>query len=230
MNWKELKMKKNKMTIELLSDTISGSGEGFGAVIDTDVQYDEFGIPFISAKRIKGSLRNSLNEILEMPIVSEAKNCTKQYERDKILSLLFGETGSVESSSLFISNFFVADYQSVKSWFSYLIDKYPDIFSNQKILSTLTNIRRQTKVNEAGIAEDHSLRSSRAVNKGLKFEAEISIEEDNNNIEEYLALACANLRKIGTKRNRGLGDVKCELDSELITNSINKLEKELEGK
>lgn len=218
------------MTIELLSDTVSGSGEGFGAVIDNDIEYDNAGIPFISSKRIKGVLRNSLNEILEMPIVAKAKGCSDQVDRDEILNTLFGKPGSVETSSLNIDNFVVAKYESIKAWFGYLSTTYSSVFSNQKILSTLTNIRRQTKVNENGIAEDHSLRTSRAVNKGLRFEADISFEDENTNNEEYLALACANLRRIGTKRNRGLGDVKCDLIGVIIPAHISNFEKSLEAK
>lgn len=40
--------------LELLSDTLIGSGEGWGATIDTDVVFDDFGLPYIPARRVKG--------------------------------------------------------------------------------------------------------------------------------------------------------------------------------
>jgi len=222
-------MKTIKMKVELISDTISGSGEGFGAIIDTDCQYDEYGIPFISAKRIKGTLRNSLNDLLEMPAVSKANNFVDEADREKVLDTVFGKKGSMQSSSIAISDFVVENYDLAKSWFSYLIDQYPNIFSSETILSTFTNIRTQTEI-ENGIAVPHSLRTSRAVNKGLKFMADITIEKEDEKIEELLALACANLRRIGTKRNRGLGDIQCELIGDIVPTAISKFEKELEPK
>ena len=43
-----------KITIKLLSDALINSGEGFGAIIDSDVVFDDIGLPYIPAKRIKG--------------------------------------------------------------------------------------------------------------------------------------------------------------------------------
>ncbi len=220
-------MKKIKMTIELLSDTLSGSGEGFGAVIDTDVQYDDCGIPYISTKRIKGSLRNSLNDLFDMPAVRNAMNIDDE-TKDKRLEKYFGGKGAVQSSQFSISNFFIEDYEKVKPWFSYLKTQYPSIFSNEIILSSFTNIRRQTKIDDEGIAEDHSLRTSRVVNKDLSFVADITIENDDPEFEKYLALACANLKRIGLKRNRGLGEICCSLDGDLIPAAISNFEKVLE--
>jgi CRISPR-associated protein Csx10 len=212
-------MKTIKMTIELLSDTLSGSGEGFGAIIDTDVQYDEFGIPYISSKRIKGLLKNSLSDIFDMPAINEPR-------KEEILNKLFGEKGSVLPSSLEMSDFFIVDYENAKVWFGYLRESYPDIFSSEKILSSFTNIRRQTRV-ENGVAADHSLRTFRVVNKKTRFEADITLDDE---FEEYFALACANLRRIGGKRNRGLGKVTCKLEGDIITDAIANLKKSLEVK
>jgi CRISPR-associated protein Csx10 len=222
-------MKKIKMIIELQSDALSGSGEGFGAVIDTDVEYDECGIPFMSSKRIKGCLRNSLYDLLEMPAVSTAKKYTRE-NKNKLLNSVFGVIGSVQSSSFGISDFFIEDYETVKAWFAYLKSEYPGIISNERILSTFTNIRRQTKVDDKGIAEEHSLRTSRVVNKGLKFIADITFENEDKETQELFALACANLKRIGTKRNRGLGEIKCMLDPDILSGAVRNLEKTLEEK
>ena len=40
-----------KIEMELLSDAIPGSGEGLAGIIDSDITYNEFGIPYIPAKR-----------------------------------------------------------------------------------------------------------------------------------------------------------------------------------
>ncbi|MDP3149834.1 MAG: RAMP superfamily CRISPR-associated protein [Ignavibacteria bacterium] len=223
-------MKTLKVTLELLSDTLSGSGEGFGAMIDTDVQYDEFGIPFISAKRIKGCLKNSLHDLLEMPAVSDNKfqgqsEAERKESRKEIIEKVFGKAGAVNSTSFAIGDFLLEDHEAIKTWFAYLIEKYPGIFSSEKILSAFTNTRKQTKIGNDEVAEPHSLRTSRVVNRGIKLETDICFEEEDKEVEGLLALSCANLRRIGTKRNRGLGDVRCELIGDIVSLAINDLEK-----
>ena len=47
-----------KIEMKLLSDAIPGSGEGLAGIIDADITYDEYGIPYIPAKRIKGILKD----------------------------------------------------------------------------------------------------------------------------------------------------------------------------
>ena len=42
-----------KIIIRLLSDLCTCSGETYNSIVDTDVVYDEYGIPYIPAKRIK---------------------------------------------------------------------------------------------------------------------------------------------------------------------------------
>ena len=48
-----------KLTIKLLSDLCTYSGDTYNSVVDTDVVYDENGIPYIPAKRIKGCIREA---------------------------------------------------------------------------------------------------------------------------------------------------------------------------
>ena len=43
-----------KLYIKLLSDLCTYSGESYNSMVDTDVVYDKYGIPYIPAKRIKG--------------------------------------------------------------------------------------------------------------------------------------------------------------------------------
>ena len=45
-----------KIRIELLSDLCTYSGETYNSLVDMDVIYDEYGIPYIPAKRIKGCM------------------------------------------------------------------------------------------------------------------------------------------------------------------------------
>lgn len=58
-----------KITIELLSDICIGSGESYNSVIDTDVTYDDYGLPYIPAKRIKGCIREAGLELKDFGLI-----------------------------------------------------------------------------------------------------------------------------------------------------------------
>ena len=54
-----MKDRKYKLTITLKSDLCVGSGYSYARVIDSDISYDDLGIPYIQAKRLKGCLREA---------------------------------------------------------------------------------------------------------------------------------------------------------------------------
>ena len=59
-------MKEMKIFITLRSDLCASSGKGWSATIDNDVCFDEYGLPYIPARRIKGCLKAAAS-LLEMP-------------------------------------------------------------------------------------------------------------------------------------------------------------------
>ncbi|MGB9929007.1 MAG: RAMP superfamily CRISPR-associated protein [Methanosarcina sp.] len=205
--------------LELLSDTLIGSGEGWGATIDTDVVFDNFGLPYIPARRVKGCLRESALEVVEMFEQSGIDFAS----RDD-LDTLFGKTGQSDSRALSFSNCYLDEYSLNKQWIEWLIAEYPDIFSKDAVLDTFTSIRQQTAINKnedpgssarKGIAEKASLRTSRVLDKGIKFSGSIeSSFELENRLFDFLFFATRNLRYIGTNRNRGFGSIRCALTDE----------------
>jgi len=191
-------MKKYNIKLTLLSDTIIGSGEGAGPIIDSDVIYDDAGIPFIPAKRIKGLLRDSLNEIINYPAL--------KYGQD-LLTDLFGDKG-IKKGAVEFSNLFINDYQNVYKYLRYLIseNKIPLDF----IKSYFSNIRSQTTI-EDGVAKENSLRTIRVLNKDISFYGEIKLFKEEEKYTKLLSLSCRNLKNMGTKRNRGFGRVSVSL-------------------
>ena len=110
----------------------------------------------------------------------------------------------------------------------YFLSQYNKYFSRESTENTFTSIRNQTKINDEGLAEEHSLRTIRVLNKGLAFKGDITVYEDYKDYEKLLTLACINLRNIGTKRNRGYGEVECKLYTNmnpLNEKYINEIEK-----
>ena len=68
-----------KIQIKLLSDLCTCSGETYNSIVDTDVTYDENGIPYIPAKRIRGCIRekNTVYGVKESAECSGSVHCNK---------------------------------------------------------------------------------------------------------------------------------------------------------
>ncbi|MGB9823399.1 RAMP superfamily CRISPR-associated protein [Thermodesulfovibrio sp.] len=220
-------MKIYKLTIELKSPCLIGSGEGFGAIIDSDIVFDEYGIPYIPSKRIKGCLRDSAIEICEM--FESAGINVLDLQKDKtenkysIVTSIFGKPGNDKSAPVYFSNLTIQGYDDIKKWLAYLMNQYSGLISREGIIEQYTEIRQQTAIDETtGTAEEHSLRTIRVAKKGLVFEGSIDADIDD---VKLLYFAVKNLRRLGTKRNRGFGEVECKLyDGSNEINFINELE------
>ena len=167
-----------KITIKLLSDLCTCSGETYNSVVDMDVVYDENGIPYIPAKRIKGCIREAALEMKEMEFISEA-----QYES------IFGKEGNTKSK-LILSSAYIIDYENVVESLKHF--RKNELVSQQNVLEQYTSTRTQTAVDlETGVADENSLRTIRVVNKGLVFEAECELkmnQADRKVVEQAVSL------------------------------------------
>lgn len=176
------------LKITLLSNTIITNGNG-DALIDLDCDYNEYGLPYISAKRLKGMLKDSANELVSMgQIIDIAK--------------LFGDENN--EGIIKLSDARLQDYEILEKLSN---DFNPDLFKN-----SFSVVLSHTSLDERGVAKKGSLRRFRAYDKGLIFESEID-ENLKQEFQKDLELICLNLRYIGHKRTRGFGKVKCEIIS-----------------
>lgn len=202
-------MKKMKIEIELLSPLQLSSGRE-DIIHDSDAVHDSYGVPYFPGKRLKGLLYESALELVEMG--------AKFNKRD--IDILFGNIGETR---IRIDNFYLKgsteaeeaeDAEKIRSSWSYLENKYPEIFNTENVWQSYTEVRHQTKIDEAtGTAEDKSLRNMRVVQKGLAFVGDIYLLANANRInddESIVDQALLNLRFAGSKRNRGFGRIKCK--------------------
>ena len=201
-------MKKMKIEIELLSPLQLSSGRE-NIIHDSDAVHDSYGVPYFPGKRLKGLLYESALELVEMG--------AKFNKRD--IDILFGNIGETR---IRIDNFYLKssteaeDAEKIRSSWSYLENKYPEIFNTENVWQSYTEVRHQTKIDEAtGTAEDKSLRNMRVVQKGkrLAFIVDIYLVSGANRInddENIVEQALLNLRFAGSKRNRGFGRIKCK--------------------
>lgn len=193
-----------KLRIELLSDLCSGSGDVYNSAVDVDVVYDDYGFPFIPAKRLKGCLREACLELTEFEVVGK-----EAYEA------LFGREGK-QASRFFLDNAFPENYEAMVADIRRMGD--PILTHPQRVLGLYTYTRTQTAMTPDGTASGNSLRTVRVIKRGLVFEAALSLngEEKGNASKEteLLRKAAGLVRHIGTGRTRGLGLVKLTVTEE----------------
>lgn len=194
-----------KIQIKLLSDLCTCSGETYNSIVDTDVTYDENGIPYIPAKRIRGCIREAGLEMLEFGLISQ-----QEYEK------VFGKEGN-QNSAFSLSNAYISDYEEVTE----ALRKTPftELKSQQNVLDQYTATRTQTAVDlRTGVADKNSLRTIRVVRKGLTFEADCNWKPKVSKGDsekafrpEILGQAVSLVKHMGMSRTRGLGLVRMKL-------------------
>jgi len=187
------------LKIETLSYTLPGSGEG-DTLIDNDIIFDRVGIPYIPGKRMKGLLRESAIEILEI----------LGLESYSLVYSLFGVQGSTKGK-LKIPNLYIRKYSEISRDMESLVFSKKAI-SKSELIEFFTDIREETAIDDNGIAKDNSLRTSRVLKPGFTFECDIDGGSLTEKEKALFCLLCMNLRRIGTRRNRGFGKVKCSIE------------------
>lgn len=219
-------MDEYTISIELLSNSIIGQEGGWGSLIDNDVVVDEVGLPYFPARRLKGLLKDSSYEIMDMFKLSRID----LFDYEEVAKEVFGNSGDSRGGMVVFNNLYIHDYETILDWLKWGISEFPYIISQNLIINYFTDIYQQTAINKNGVADPHSLRTSRALKPGLVFEGSIFIKEYNPNIIKLLALSCLNLRHVGTMRHRGYGEVNCVLwlnGCNISEKTINQIRKEV---
>lgn len=203
-------MKSFTIQIETLSPLHLGSGQE-NIVLDADVVYDQYGMPYFPARRFRGLLYESAMEMEEMsqadPIISHSR-----------LVALFGHQDET-ASQLRISNFYLGKpdqpgntYEQLCQQWQYLQAAYPGIFTGEDILAEYTDMRYQTAIDfDSGTILEGSLHNMRVVWEGTTFFGTVEMESENPDNDLIFLLALKNLCHAGAKRNRGLGRIRCSI-------------------
>lgn len=192
-----------KLTIKLKSDLCAGSGKSLGSLIDTDICYDEYGLAYIPSKRIKGLLREAFIEYINW--------AGKDEKLQQIYDELMGKEGSSFVANLKIDNAYIDNIDNVKKDIENVEERYKKYLGKQRVINTNTYTRYQTAVDiETGVAKDNSLRSTRVLNAGTTFVA--NVECKNEEEAEILEKCFKLITHMGTNRTRGYGEIVCNLD------------------
>lgn len=198
-------MRKYKLTITLDSDVSPGSGDSIAGVVDHDITH-EYGIPIIPAKRLKGALRGVAKEFVDWGFTSQCE-----------VNKLFGEPGKQYRSGFKIYDAKLASIpagyfeneedKEIKDYNTFLA-QIKQLDTAAKVLPLFTMLYTKTAT-ENGQAQTGSLRTIRAINRGLVFKSIIELENEE---QQKLLYDCVKgLRHLGYGRTRGLGEVTCNL-------------------
>ncbi|MEG4311468.1 MULTISPECIES: RAMP superfamily CRISPR-associated protein [unclassified Microcoleus] len=197
--------------IKLLSDTTFGRGDGVAGLVDSEVEHDRYGFPYLRGRTLKGLLSEECdNLVILLP------NYKQEYWL-KIRNDLFGQPGSINDT---IAKMHVGDACLPAGLRKAVAqqqqqDNFP---TREDVINSLTAIRKQTAIaSETGAPVEHSLRSMRVVVRDRpdsqpSYEAPLFFDIDPT--PERLALLGVGtlaLRRMGSGRNRGRGHVQCTL-------------------
>ncbi|MCS6847938.1 MAG: hypothetical protein RMN52_09510 [Anaerolineae bacterium] len=194
-----------RLEFTLASDATFGRGDGVAGLLDEEIEYDEAtGLPFLRGRTLKGLL---VEECAALLFALERQNHPKLTELQGAARQLFGNPGStLEDDGLLhvghaqlpedLRRAVAADVEAKK-------------LSPADVLESLTAIRRQTSINEAGAPARGSLRSMRVLVRELTLTADLRFDSEMGPTERALLAACSlALRRAGTGRNRGRGRLK----------------------
>lgn len=189
-------MAKYRLEIQLLSDLCISDGGVYNSMVDTDCCHNEIGFPFIPAKRIKGCLRECALELNDWGKNIPVRELFGEGERPE-------EGTGVKRAAVRISDAYLQDYSSMVE--EVAAHQNHLLYHPQHILNRFTSLRTQTAISlTTGVADPHSLRTIRVINKGLTFLAEVEMPSV---YYSHLADCCAVLTGMGIARTRGFGEV-----------------------
>ena len=193
-------MQEYVVKIKSLTEIMPGSGESIPGTIDSDVRYDELGLPYMNAKTVKGHLREAMELILAVT-GSRFAGITAD-------GLLGGNDPAGDSR---IAKIRVSDMRLSKAVRDTIQNaEVSGSVTKEEILDSLTRIYVSTKISEkTGTAEAHTLRKYRMLKKGLLFETKIEAEGLSGKEEELLFMSVRAIQHIGTLKSKGKGNVLC---------------------
>jgi CRISPR-associated protein Csx10 len=193
-----------KLTITTQSYLLAGSGEG-AALIDSDAVFHRSGFPYLPSRRIKGLLRNSAIETLEL--ISGKEN---QY--NYLIDELFGKVGEeTNNTGLKIPNLYLDGWEALLENYASLRNEYKHALSPTNIQHYFTEEIAQTAIQE-DIAKKGSLRRYRVVKENNSFSCTVNSIDISKAAKALLYLAVANLQYMGSRRNRGFGKIQCMIE------------------
>jgi len=185
-----------QLEIELISGLAMGSGWGSPGAVDRDVTHDEFGLPFLPGKRLKGLLRDAYRAVIDTTAFANLPGADD----------LFGKAGASHPGSVDFGDAHLPDASEIRNW----LKSKPPQMRPDAVLDYFTHRVRQTAMDcTTGSPLKNTLRSTRLINGGLIFHMPIVARSEEQ--VRPLELAAKALQEAGIARTRGWGEISCTL-------------------
>lgn len=191
-----------KYKIQFHTDWHCGSGLAAGADVDELVVKDEKGMPFIPGKTIKGLVREAVEEILFI-----SKNIDDKREFFKQTFGNSSDRNIIQKTDENKPKNENEDYKDMYKGDAFFTnatlsaDETKAITDNDAVRFMYRSIAN-TAIDEAGIADEHSLRKMEVVVPCCCFGEILDIPEA---FENEICNALKYIKRLGMGRNRGLG-------------------------
>jgi CRISPR/Cas system CSM-associated protein Csm3 (group 7 of RAMP superfamily) len=173
-----------KYRIEFLSEWHCGSGLAAGADTDALVIKDKDGFPYVPGKTIKGLFREAAEDLIELKYPDLRPQFIESFGS-------FSDKDDAKIGEIFFTNAELKSEEKMQ-------------IQEKGIAKFLYGRVYSTKINDAGTAEDGSLRSMETVIPCALF-GEILNADDS--LLHLLEDSAKMIKRMGVNRNRGLGRV-----------------------
>jgi len=193
--------------IRLLSDATFGRGDGVAGLVDTEVQHDGVGLPYLGGRTLKGLLAAECEDL----VYALENTGHEGADRWRIAAeQLFGQSGAALTGESMMR---VGPARLPRDLHDVLAQDIANRrISRAEVLETLTTLRRQTAMDESGAPRKETLRTLRVILRETTFHARLAFTSPPS--DEVLALLAATvkaLRRASTGRNRGRGRIQAAL-------------------
>lgn len=189
------------LTLTLHSDATFGRGEGVAGLVDVEIEHDQYGMPFIGGRSVKGLLVEEWVN-LRFALYGVSK---ETHALDRTAAWLFGVSGATLGDGQ--GKLHIGSAQLPPDLQAAIIADRALKSQPQRVLALLTTIRRQTAIDAAdGAPEQTSLRAMRALIRGTHLLARLDFAAPPDQPALALLAACSlAVRRGGSGRNRGRG-------------------------
>lgn len=192
----------DELRIEILGETSFARGAGTPGEVDLEIEHDEFGLPEVPGRTIRGLLRDAwLSMAGAFP--SDAP----------FAEALFGLEGDLVQAPARLNLTSARLPEDVRAWVEYACRRSQHPVSPADVLRAFTVVRHRTSRSResGGGPASGSLRGNRALVPGLAFSANVELLHGELGHWRVLARACLGVREAGTGRTRGGGAVRLSL-------------------
>lgn len=216
--------------IKLTSDWHIGSGAGIPGDIDSLVQKDQDGLPYIPAKTLTGILRDAC-ELVAFGLDNGTENGAWQ----KWVDYLFGEQPTLKKEAK--EEIEIAPRHAALSIRpAYFSQPLREVVKNKlSVRNALTFVKPGISIDaDSGCAIENFLRFEEVVRGGAVLEAkcELNLPPDKKQKEAAYALLVAGAKfveRLGGKRRRGSGKCELVINNQDIKSWISWIEKNVEN-